>query len=229
MIEDPPLLTVRRPGRRPTSAQIALFAGAPTGNVVDCMRGRGALDRSIKAVTENPPSICGAAITSFSYPADNLGASAAVHFAEPGDVLMCANDGCTTTALVGDLMCGMMKNRGVAALVTDGLVRDVEGIEGFGLPVFSAGVTPNSPARTGPGEVGLPVMLGGQRVDTGDLIVADRDGVVVVPFDMIDDVGARLQRVQKLEAAAEQSIREGLSEPGDIKALLASEHTRFID
>ena len=229
MIEDPPLLTVRRPTRRPTPAQIERFAGAPTGNVADCMRGRGALDPSIKAVTASPAAVCGPALTSFSYPADNLGVSAAVHFAAAGDVLVCANDACDTTALVGDLMCGMMKNRGVAALVTDGMVRDVDGIEAWELPVFSAGVTPNSPARTGPGEIGLPVVLGGQRVDTGDLIVADRDGVVVIPFDMIDEVAERLERVQKLEARAEEGIRGGTSEPGDMADLLASDQVRYVD
>ena len=229
MIEEPALLTVRRPQRRPTQQQIDAFAGAPTGNIADCMRGRGAMDAVIKPVTAGPASVCGPALTCFSYPADNLGVTAALHFAQTGDVIVCANDACTSTALVGDLVCGMMKNAGVIGLVTDGMVRDVEGINSWDFPVFCGGVTPNSPAKTGPGEVGLPIEMAGRRVETGDLIVADRDGVVVVPFDEIDEVAQRLARVRKLEAAAEERIRGGVSQPGGIEELLASAQTRYVD
>ncbi len=229
MIEDPPLLTVQRPSRRPSTEQIAALAAAPTGNIADCMRGRGALAPFIRNHNATHTSICGPALTCFAYPADNLGIAAALHFAQAGDVIVCANDACSTTALVGDLMCGMMKNRGVAGLVTDGLVRDIAGIDAWDFPVYCGGTSPNSPAKTGPGEVGLPITLGGRLVATGDMIVADRDGVVVVPFGDIDDIIKQVQRLATMEQRVEQSIREGLSEPGDIAALLESNNTRWLD
>ena len=84
--------------------------------------------------------------------------------------------------MIGDLLLGMMKNRGVVAFVTDGFVRDIPGLRAVGLPCFAAGVTPNSPVRSGPGTVGLPTVVGGVAVGPGDIVVGDQDGVVVVPF-----------------------------------------------
>jgi len=65
--------------------------------------------------------------------------------------------------------------------------KDIEGILPVGLPVFCRGITPNSPVRNGPGTVGLPVILGGQQVCAGDLVAGDRNGVVVVPYNKIED------------------------------------------
>jgi len=66
-------------------------------------------------------------------------------------------------------MLGMARNLGVAGFVTDGMVRDIIGIQGVGLPVYCAGVTPNSPVRNGPGTVGEPVDIGGLRIESGDI------------------------------------------------------------
>ena len=79
------------------------------------------------------------------------------------------------------------RNRGVAALVTDGLVRDLDDLETVGVPTFAMGVTPNSPQRRGPGSVGLPIVCGGVAVASGDIVVGDRDGVVVVPRARIEE------------------------------------------
>ena len=79
------------------------------------------------------------------------------------------------------------RNRGVAGFVTDGLVRDLDDLETVGLPIFAMGVTPNSPQRRGPGSVGLPIVCGGVSIATGDIVVGDRDGVVVVPRARIEE------------------------------------------
>ena len=229
MLDDPPLLTVKRPNRRPSQAQIDAFAGAMTGNVVDCMNGRGAMAHMIKPHDPSIAVTCGPALTCFAYPADNLGVIAAMHLAQVGDVIVCANDAYTTTALVGDLVCGMMKNKGVAALITDGMIRDQVGIEPWKLPVFHQGITPNSPAKTGPGTVGLPITIGGVTVETGDMIVCDRDGVVVVPFDRIDDVVAQLPKLVAAEAEVEAKVKDGMSEPSYIAEMMASSQTRYVD
>ncbi|MFM8990289.1 MAG: RraA family protein, partial [Alphaproteobacteria bacterium] len=161
MIEDPPLLTVRRRFARPTRAQLDAFAGVPTGFVADAMNGRGALDARIKPIGRTPASFHGVAITCHAGPADNLALFGALAHGEPGDVMVCATDGFAETAETGDLLLGMARNRGLAGFGTEGMVRDVPGIEGVGLPCFAAGVTPNSPARNGPGTVGMPVVVGG--------------------------------------------------------------------
>ena len=129
--------------------------------------------------------------------------------AEPGDVIMCANEHYTGTAVIGDLAAGMMRNKGVAAFVTDGLARDQRGIVATGLPLFAMGITPNSPASTGPGQVGAPVVLGGVHVCSGDIVVGDPDGVVVIPLAQADAVLTRLRAVQAAEKTAAESVKAG--------------------
>ena len=78
------------------------------------------MHHSIKPLQMNSSTFCGPALTCFAYPADNLAVMGALHLSAPGDVIVCANDAFETTAVIGDLVCGMMKNKGVAGFVTDG-------------------------------------------------------------------------------------------------------------
>ncbi|MBM3478527.1 MAG: RraA family protein [Alphaproteobacteria bacterium] len=229
MIEDPPLLTVRRRFARPTRAQLDAFAGVPTGFVADAMNGRGALDARIKPIGRTPASFHGVAITCHAGPADNLALFGALAHGEPGDVMVCATDGFAETAVTGDLLLGMARNRGLAGFVTDGMVRDVPGIEAVGLPCFAAGVTPNSPVRNGPGTVGMPVVLGGVAVGSGDIVVGDGDGIVVVPFAAIEAVIARLVAVKAAEAALDAKVRGGLQLPNFIRAMMDAGRFREVD
>jgi 4-hydroxy-4-methyl-2-oxoglutarate aldolase len=228
MIEDPPLLTVRRRFARPTRAQFDAFAGVPTGFVADAMNGRGALDARIKPIGRTPASFHGVAITCHAGPADNLALFGALAYGEPGDVMVCATDGFAETAVTGDLLLGMARNRGLAGFVTDGMVRDVPGIEAVGLPCFAAGVTPNSPARNGPGTVGMPVVVGGVAVGPGDVVVGDGDGIVVVPFASIDAVVERLVAVKAAEAALDAKVRGGLQLPDFIRSMIDAGRFREV-
>jgi 4-hydroxy-4-methyl-2-oxoglutarate aldolase len=223
MIKDPPLLTIRRTFPRPTPEEMAAFSGVPTGYAVDAMGGRGALDYRIKPLAPATSVMVGVAITCHCGPADNLALFAALAAAKPGDVLVAATDGFTATAVTGDLLIGMARNRGVLGVVTDGLVRDVAGIVGVGLPVYCAGITPNSPARNGPGTVGLPVVVGGAAIESGDVIIGDNDGVVVVPRGEASSVLTRLSQVRAAEAALEAKVKAGLEIPDFIQAILASD------
>jgi 4-hydroxy-4-methyl-2-oxoglutarate aldolase len=123
----------------------------------------------------------------------------------------------------------MAKNRGVVAVVTDGMVRDIPGLEGVGLPCFAAGVTPNSPARNGPGTAGLPVIAGRVSVSAGDVVVGDQDGVVVVPRYMVADVAARLDDVRTAEADLDAKVKAGLEIPDFVKNLLESDRVLEVE
>ena len=228
MIQDPPLLDVRRRFARPSAAGVAAFAGLQTGYVVDAMGGRGALDGAIKPIGGAGP-FCGVALPCMAGPADNLAAFVAVDVAEPGDVIVCAADGFRATSVTGDLLLGMMKNRGVSAFVTDGFVRDVAGIRSVGLPCYATGVTPNSPVRNGPGTVGLPVVVGGMAVEAGDIVLGDEDGVVVVPYARVEETIARLAEVKAAEAELEAKVKAGLQVPDFIQTLIASGRIREVD
>ena len=222
MIEDPPLLQIRRNFQRPSSRALAALAGLQTGYVVDAMGGRGALDYRIKPLSTLTGTMVGVAVTCHCGPGDNLALFGALHIAQAGDVLMVATDSFTGTAVTGDLVMGMARNRGLAGLVTDGMARDTAGIVAVGLPVFCAGVTPNSAARNGPGHVGLPVVIGGAPVASGDIIVADNDGVVVIGQSQMAAVLARLPAVQAAEAELEEKVKGGLKTPGFLEAVIAS-------
>src|ERR1022692_2613506 len=160
---------------------------------------------------------------------DNLAILAAFAVARPGDVVVAACDGFTGTAVVGDLFAGMARNCQVAAIVTDGLARDTAGIIATGLPVFAGGVTPGSSARSGPGSIGLPVVLGQVCVAPGDLIVGDRDGVAVVPLADVDSVAGRMDSVRAAESSFEADVAGGLLVPGFIRALLSSDQVDYLD
>jgi len=229
MIEDPPLLTLRRNFPRPTAEQVAALTGLPTGFAVDAMDGRGALDARIKPVDGDAQTFCGVAVTCHAGPADNLAVFGAVEAARKGDVIVAATDGYTETAVVGDLVLGMARNRGVMAFVTDGCVRDVPGIRAVGLPCFAAGVTPNSPARNGPGTVGMPVVIGGTAIGPGDIVLGDGDGVVIVPLSRIDAVIARLPAIREAEAALDAKVKAGLEVPDFILSLFADGRVREVE
>lgn len=229
MIKDPPLLTIKPDFSRPSAAQLKALGSIPTGYAVDAMDGRGALDYRIKPLSPAKKPLIGVAITCHCGPADNLALFAALATARPGDILVAATDAFTATSIAGDLLMGMARNRGVAGLVTDGLVRDLAGILWVGLPVYCAGLTPNSPVRNGPGTVGLPVVLGGVSIASGDVLVGDDDGVVVIPRDALDDVIEKLADVRKAEAALEAKVKAGLELPDFVTVLLASDKIARID
>ena len=164
----------------------------------------------------------GTAVTCQAGPSDNLALFGAVHAARKGDVLVAATDAYMGAAITGDLLLGMARNRGVAGLVTDGLVRDLVGILDVDIPVYCAGLTANSPARNGPGTVGLPIVLGGVRVDSGDIVVGDRDGVVIVPLAEATNVLGRLGGIKAAEASLEAKVKAGLEIPDFIQTIMES-------
>ncbi len=223
MIKDPPLLTIRRDFPRPSAQDVAAFANVPTGYAVDAMNGRGALDYRIKPLSPATAVMVGVAVTCHCGPADNLALFGALAIAQPGDILVAATDGFTATSVTGDLLLGMAKNRGLKGLVTDGLARDLPGILGVGLPLYCAGLTPNSPVRNGPGVVGQPVVMGGVVIESGDIVIGDNDGIVIVPRGRIGDVLARLEQVRAAEATLEAKVKAGLEVPDFIQAILASD------
>lgn len=232
MIEEPPILRINNARRRPTAAQVAAFQGVPTGFVVDALGGGGALSSAIQplgAGGELPCVAAGPALTADCGPADILATLAALGFVQPGDILVAAFAGHQGCAAAGDRVAGMLRNNGAAALVTDGPVRDYTGLVGIGLPVWCTGLTPATPFSKGPGAVGFAVQIGGQQVASGDMIVADRDGVVVVPFERIAEVAAQLETIRKLETELDAKVANGLKIPAAIEELLQSDQTRYVE
>lgn len=231
MLEEPPLLTIARNIRRPDAAQIAAFQGIPTSFVVDAMFGTGALANTIRPLGESrdlKSVAAGPALTVNSGVGDVLALIAAVGSIQSGDVVLSAADGFQGCAAAGDRVCGLLRNNGAAGFITDGPVRDYAGIVEAGLPCWATGLTPASPFTSGPGSIGLPIQIGGRQVESGDMIVADHDGVVVVPFARIDAVIAQLKTVMELEKALDAQIAEGLKILPSTEELLASDKVKYV-
>jgi len=208
MIGDPVMLTIRRNIQRPSKALLKSFDGMPTGFVTDAYNGKGCLDFEIKPLM---PAMAfhGPAITAYCGPMDNLAAMAILDFAKKGDVIVIATSGDDTAATIGDLWAFWAKKIGVAAIVCDGLVRDVAGLLKVGIPIFARGIKPNSAFKHGPGEVNMDVTCGGVAIGPGDIIIGDRDGVVAVPLPQAEQVAARLEVVKKKESEAEARVKGG--------------------
>jgi len=225
---EPAQLAIRRDFPRPSADEIAPFQNAPTGWVVDAQGRRGALPHWIRPLSRQTRFV-GTALTVRTRPVDNLAPYAALRFARPGDVLVVAADAGMTTSIIGDILLGMAKNAGIVACVTDGLVRDIEGINQVGLPTFAQGLSPNSPFKDGPGEIGGTISLGNVVIGAGDLLVGDIDGVVVVPRTNVPTVGAELKAIAGKEAGMEAVVKGGAKYPAWLDAILGSDRVRYID
>lgn len=228
MATQPPVLTVRKSFPRPEARDVAAFRGVQTGYVVDARGRKGALDHHIRPLSDNK-AFCGVAVTVQTRPRDNLACWAAFEACKPGDVLVIACNAYQEASVIGDVFVAMAKNNGVIACVTDGMVRDLAGINDVGLPVFARGLTPNSPFKDGPGEIGLSVAIGGVTVTSGDIVLGDGDGVVIVPRAEIAAVQEQLQAVRAKEAKMEAGVRSGEKSPPWLAEALQAKGIRYVD
>jgi 4-hydroxy-4-methyl-2-oxoglutarate aldolase len=225
---EPAQLTIRRDFLRPSSEEIAPFLNAPTGWVVDAQGRRGALPHWIRPLSRRARFV-GTALTVRTRPVDNLAPYAALRFARPGDVLTVAVGAGTAASIIGDILLGMAKNAGIVAAVTDGLVRDIAGIDEVGIPTFAQGLSPNSPFKDGPGEIGGVISLGDTTIAAGDLLVGDIDGVVVVPRANIGALRMELEAIAEKERNMEAAVSSGAKYPGWLDDVLKSDRVRYID
>lgn len=229
MIGDPVALTIRRDFPRPDPALVACFRDTPTGFVTDAQNGRGSLHHSVKPI-DSAMRFHGTAVTAFCGPMDNLAAMAILDFAKPGDVIVIGAAADEFAAVIGDLWAIWARRIGVAAIVVDGLVRDVPGLLDAGIPVFARGHCPNAGYKNGPGEVNLGVTCAGVHVEPGDIVVGDRDGVVCVPRLQAEAVARRLDEVRRKEADALARVRSGEKLAFWNEAALSSRNAiRYVD
>jgi regulator of RNase E activity RraA len=151
--------------------------------VSDAMGGFNAMSGAIKSQVQGK-SICGRAITVGLRPGDKLLLHKAIEIAEPGDVLVIATGCDYRHAVIGGIMSyAAFTKKKIAGLVVDGAVRDIEEIRANGYPVFAAAIVPNTGDNEGPGMLNKPISCGNVPVLPGDIIVADDNGVAVVPAD----------------------------------------------
>jgi regulator of RNase E activity RraA len=169
---------------------------------------RGALHGRIAALRPRM-KIAGPALTVEVRPGDNLMIHAAMALAKPGDVLVIDGKGDQTAALMGTIMMTACKQLGIAGVVIDGAVRDSLEIDEMDFPVFSVGTNPNGPTKNVPGRIGHPITCGGVNVRSGDLIVADADGVFVGERERVEALLPLARKKVEDESARIAAIKQG--------------------
>jgi 4-hydroxy-4-methyl-2-oxoglutarate aldolase len=153
--------------------------------------------------------IGGTAVTTVCWPGDNLMIHAAVEQCRPGDILVVTTTSPSSDGSFGELLGTSLQHRGVRGLVTTGGVRDVGELHAMGFPVFCAAVSAQGTVKATAGAVNVGVSIGGQPIHPGDAIVADDDGVVVVPRPGVSRALAAARERTERENAAREAFRRG--------------------
>ncbi len=192
-------------------ALCARAAAVPAANIGDVVSRMQTMRGGFRAFG-GTRAVAGPAFTVRARSGDNLMLHRAIDMAAPGDVIVVDAGGDLAIAITGELMMGWAARRGIAAVIVDGAVRDAAQLRQLPLGIWACGITPSGPYKDGPGEIGYPVSCGGQVVMPGDLIMADEDGVVVLPAADAAEAIAAAEGHQAKEAKAQQDIDGGIWE-----------------
>lgn len=193
---------------RPSPDLVRAFAGVSAATAHEAQGRTGALASAIKPIYPGM-RLLGPAFTCECPPGDNLTLHAALKFARPGDVIVCAAGGFTEQGLFGDVMASCAKGNGIAGLLVDGGVRDGATIRDIGFPVFARALSIVGTVKETLGAIGRPVVVGGVSVNPGDLIVGDDDGVVVVPLATAEAVLAAARERERKEERFREALLAG--------------------
>jgi 4-hydroxy-4-methyl-2-oxoglutarate aldolase len=193
---------------RPPAAVVEALGAMGPALLADSMAGRNVMDPRLRPVAPGQ-RVAGPAITASLEPGDNLSMHVALHLAQPGDVIVLTAPAPGSTGLWGDLATTSAIARGVAGVVADGAVRDAATIRERGFPVWSAALSPRGANKGAFGTALVPVSCGGVLVAPGDVIVADDDGVVVVPLARVGEVRATAAAKEAREAELRALFEQG--------------------
>ena len=191
--------------QRPSQNLVELFRDKQVANIDDTMNRIAAVDSSIIPIGKG--QLLGTAFTIRVPQGDNLMLHMAMDLAKPGDVIVIDAGGFTDRAIFGELMSTYMRSRGIRGVVCDGAIRDKDALaEMEGFPVFAKAVTPNGPYKNGPGEINVPVVIGGKLVHPGDIIVGDGDGVIIIPPAEAEEIAKATEAIEQKEAKIMEHI-----------------------
>jgi len=179
-----------------------------TSTLYEAQGRKGAFPAAIRP-TWKGAFVAGRAFTVLMRPGDNLALHHAVALASPGDVLVVDCDGYSDSGVWGEVLTVAAQHRGIAGLVVNGSVRDIDRGEALGFPVFSRGVSMGGTSKDDPGTLGGVLRLGSLEVSPGDLIVGDSDGVVAISQSALETVVDAATDREEREQVMMRSLREG--------------------
>ena len=199
--------------KRPDARLVAELAQMVTPHLSDSMERLYAAGPRLRPMHKEG-KLAGPAYTVKTAAGDNLLVHKAIDTARAGDVIVVDAGGFLDNAIIGELMMSRARQRGVAGMVIWGAIRDSAEIGAGVYPVFAAGVTHRGPYKNGPGEINVPVLIGGTVVNPGDIIVGDADGLVAVPLAQADKILASAKAILAKETAAMKQILDGTVDRG---------------
>lgn len=183
-----------------------IFMSVSTPNISDAMHRKGAMQDIFSQAPGR--KMVGTAVTVQTFKGDWAKAVEAIDMAGKGDVIVIYN-GSRHVAPWGGLATQSCLNKGIAGVVVDGAVRDIEDIRSMGLPVFATCNVPNAGEPKGFGEINAEIVCGNRTVRPGDYIVGDDNGVVVIPRERAYEIARRAKEVEKTEQRLSEEIRRG--------------------
>lgn len=216
--------------RMPDKELLEAFRGIPTANIADVMGRSPAMNPRIRLISSPSKPMVGAALTVKARAGDNLLLHMALDLAGQEDVVVVSNEEDNTRSLMGEIMMVHLAFvRKAAGIVLDGPIRDVDAISKMDFPVYATGATPNGPYKEGPGEVNVPIACGGVSVNPGDIIVADADGVVVIPLEEAPIVLENAKKYHVEDERKCQATKNGLGNRAWVRRLVEQKGIEVID
>jgi 4-hydroxy-4-methyl-2-oxoglutarate aldolase len=187
---------------------VGRFAGFDPATLYEAAGQKGMVDPSIRPAWSGA-RLCGRAATVDCPPGDNLMLHIAVANARPGVIIVATVGSYLSAGAWGEILTAAAQARGVAGLVIDGAVRDIDASRATAFPVFSRGLAIGSCTKERPGKLDVPIQIGGAMVRPGDLILGDADGLVVVEQDRLDAVYETAVGRRERESEIINQLREG--------------------
>ncbi|MFD3589449.1 4-carboxy-4-hydroxy-2-oxoadipate aldolase/oxaloacetate decarboxylase [Streptomyces sp. NPDC058683] len=196
---------------RPPKAELKdvdALAGFGVATVSEAMGRTGLLGPGIRPVQQGV-RVAGTAVTVLSWPGDNLMIHAAVEQCGEGDILVVTTTSPCTDGLFGELFATALKQRGVRGVVLNTGVRDTQELRDMGFAAWSRAVSSQGTVKATGGSVNVPIAIDGQVINPGDVILADDDGVVVVPRERVRETAEKSEAREAKEAATRAAFVEG--------------------
>ena len=193
---------------RPPATAVEALAQFATTQIADCGGPVGVVGPGIGRIAGGA-TFCGPAVTVWTKPGDILFMLKMPEVIRSGDVVVVDGGGRADAAILGDILAGAAAARGAVGIVVDGAVRDIDGIDGVGVPTFARNAHPATGSSEGPGAINVQVQIGGVAVHPGDVLSGDDSGIVVVPRAHLDTVIALTRAVAEREATWRRAIADG--------------------
>ena len=214
----------------PDSKVVEDFRTLPAANVADTMGRSCALNSQIHLISSpSKPIMVGTALTVKARPGDNLMLHKALDMAGPGDVIILSNEGDRTHSLMGEIMAVYAQcTRKLEGIVLDGPIRDIEELSQMEMFLYATGSTPGGPYKEGPGEINVPISIGNIAVNPGDIVLGDRDGVIIIPKADAAQIVEEAKKYAEMDAGKVAAAKNGTAKRQWVEDTLEKKKVEII-